>query len=66
MSFPGGTNIKNVPAIQKTQVQFPGKEDPLEKGTATHYNIAAENPMDRGVWLAAVPGVAKSWTQLSD
>ena len=55
-----------MPAIQKTQVQFLGKEDPLEKGTATHYNIAAENPMDRGVWLAAVPGVAKSWTQLSD
>ena len=25
-----------------------------------------ENPMDRGVWWAAVYGVAKSWTQLSD
>ena len=23
-----------------------------------------ENPMDRGVWQAAVHGVAKSWTQL--
>ena len=55
-----------MPAIQKTQVQFLGKEDPLEKGTATHYSIAAENPMDTGVWWAAVPGVAKSWTQLSD
>ena len=22
--------------------------------------------MDRGAWWAAVPGVAKSWTQLSD
>ena len=25
-----------------------------------------ENSMDRGVWWAAVHGVAKSWTQLSD
>ena len=25
-----------------------------------------ENPMDRGAWRATVPGVTKSWTQLSD
>ena len=25
-----------------------------------------ENPMDRGAWWAAVHGIAKSWTQLSD
>ena len=25
-----------------------------------------ENPMDRGAWWAAVHGVAKSWTGLSD
>ena len=25
-----------------------------------------ENPMDGGAWLAAVHGVAKSWTRLSD
>ena len=25
-----------------------------------------ENPMDRGAWWAAVRGVTKSWTQLSD
>ena len=25
-----------------------------------------ENPMDRGVWWAAVHRVAKSWTQLRD
>ena len=24
------------------------------------------NPMDRGAWKAAVHGVARSWTQLSD
>ena len=25
-----------------------------------------ENPMDRGAWWAAVHGVARSWTRLSD
>ena len=25
-----------------------------------------ENPMDGGAWLAAVHGVTKSWTRLSD
>ena len=28
--------IKNLPAMQETQVQSLGQEDPLEKGMATH------------------------------
>ena len=28
--------------------------------------LLLENPMDGGAWWAAVHGVAKSWTQLSD
>ena len=31
--------VKNVPAIHKAPVQFPGWEDTLEKGTATHSSI---------------------------
>ena len=31
--------VKNPPAMQKTLVQFLGREDPLEKGTATHSSI---------------------------
>ena len=31
--------VKNLPAIQETQVQSLGWEDPLEKGTATHSSI---------------------------
>ena len=31
--------VKNLPAMQKTQVQFLGREDPLEKGIATHSSI---------------------------
>ena len=30
--------VKNLPAMQETQVQSLGQEDPLEKGMATHYS----------------------------
>ena len=31
--------VKNPPAMQETPVQFLGREDPLEKGYATHSSI---------------------------
>ena len=34
-------------------------------GTPLQYS-SLENPMDGGAWWAAVHGVAKSWTRLSD
>ena len=34
-------------------------------GTPLQYSCL-ENPMDGGAWWAAVHGVPKSWTQLSD
>ena len=33
--------VKNPPAMQETQVQSLGQEDPLEKGKATHSSILA-------------------------
>ena len=33
--------VKNLPAMQETQVQSLGWEDPLEKGMATHSSIPA-------------------------
>ena len=33
--------VKNLPAIQETQVLSLGLEDPLEKGVATHSSILA-------------------------
>jgi len=33
--------VKNLPAMQETQVQSLGQEDILEKGLATHSNILA-------------------------
>ena len=39
--FPGGSVIKNLPAMQKTQVQSLCREDPLEDEMATHSSILA-------------------------
>ena len=33
--------VKNLAAMQETQVQYLGREDPLEKGMATYYSILA-------------------------
>ena len=52
--------------MQEILVHFLGWEKPLEKEMATHSSILLEKPMDRGAWWAAVLGVAKSQTRLSD
>ena len=31
--------VKNMPAMQESRVRSPGREDPLEKGMATHSSI---------------------------
>ena len=33
--------VKKLPAVQETQVQSLGQEDPLEKGRATHTSTLA-------------------------
>ena len=59
--------VKNPPAMQETQFQSLGWEDPLEEEMATHSSIFAWRiPMDRGAWWALVHEVTKSQTQLSD
>ena len=42
--FPGGSAVKSLPAMpkaQETQVPSLGREDPLEKGMASHSSILA-------------------------
>ena len=59
--------VKNLPATEETWVQSLGWEDPLEEGmVTTPVFLPGEFPWTRGDWWAAVHGVAKSWTQLSD
>ena len=44
MGFPGGSAVKNLPAMQEMQetwVGSLGREDPLEEGMATHSSILA-------------------------
>ena len=36
LGFPGSSAVENLPAMQETQVQSLGWEDPLEKEMATH------------------------------
>jgi len=64
--------VKNLPAMQKTQNQSLGWEDPQEKGMATYCSILAwripwtEEPDGLGIPDRGVPGVTKSQTRLSD
>ena len=59
--------VKNLPAMQETQVQSLCLEDPLEKEKATHSSILSWRiPTDRGAWWATVYEVTKCWAQLSD
>ena len=60
--------VKNLPAVQETWVQSLGREDPLEKGMATHSSILAWRlpQTEQPGWRATVHEVTKSWTRLSD
>ena len=67
LKCPGGSLVKNLPAIWETQVQSLGREDALEKEIATHFSILAwripwtEEP--RELQSIRLP---KSRTRLSD
>ena len=52
--------VKNPPAMQETQDQSPGREDPLEKGMATHSSILAWRITWREEPGRLVSGVARS------
>ena len=39
--FPGGSAVKNPPAVPETQVRSLSQEDPLEEGMAAHSSILA-------------------------
>ena len=59
--FAGGSMVKNLPANAGDAGSNPKSERSLGGGNG---NLG--NPKDRGAWQAAVHGVAKSQTQLSD
>ena len=51
--------VKNLPAVQETQVQSLGGEDPLEKRMATHSSILAR----RIPWAEEPGGLQSMWSQ---
>ena len=53
VGFPGGSVVKNLPAMQEMQVWSLVQEDPLQKGMATRSSILAwSTSMDREAWRA--------------
>ena len=59
--------VKHLPAMQETQAQSLGREDPLEKEIATHSSILSWEIL----WIEKpgglqVHGVTKNWTEFSD
>ena len=63
--FPGGSEEKNPPAVEETQVPSVCWEDPLEKGMTNHSSFCLDNSMDRRAWQATVHGVTNCQTQVS-
>ena len=58
--FPVAQMVKNLPAMQEIWVQSLDREDPLEKGMATHFQYSClKNPTDRRAWWATVRGMAE-------
>ena len=49
VSFPGGSDGKNLPAVQETRLQSLGREDPLERGNSNLLQYSClKNSTDRG------------------
>ena len=59
LGFPGGSVVKNLSAMQERQLQYPGQEDPLEEGTATHSSTIAW----RILWAEEPSGLQSSGLQ---
>ena len=58
--FPGGSVVKNLPAMQESQVPPLGWEDPLEEEMATHSSILDGNSHgQRRLVNCVVHGVTK-------
>ena len=53
--FPGGSAVKNAPAMQEIWVRFPesGRSPGEGNGNPLQYSCL-KNPMDRGAWRATV------------
>ena len=58
--FPGGSAVKNPPAMQETWFPSLGREIPWRSKWQPTAMFLPGKSMDRGTWWALVHGVAKS------
>ena len=67
LGFPGGSDSKELACNAGDTGLIPGlgRSSGEGNGNPPRYSCL-ENPMDRGAWWAAIHGVAKSQTQLSN
>ena len=65
--FPGGSDSKASACNEGDLGSIPrsGRSPGEGSGNPLQYSCL-ENSMDGGAWCATVPGVAKSWTRLSN
>ena len=67
LGFPGGSNGKESASNAGDPGLIPGLGRSPGGGTDSPLQYSClENPMDRAAWQAAVHGVAKSWTRMSN
>ena len=64
--FPGGSEVKNLPANAGDAGSIPGLGRYPGEGNGHPFQYSyLGHPLDRGAWWATVLGVAKSQTQLT-
>ena len=66
MGFPGGSVVRNLPAMQETWVRALGQEDPLEKEMATHSVFLPGKSHGQRTLAGYSPWDCKSQTQHSN
>ena len=60
LDFPGGSVVKNVPAMQETRGSIPGSGRAPGEGNGNPFQYSCQdNHMDRAAWWATVHRVAK-------
>ena len=63
LGFPGGSEVKTLPAVQEMWVQSLGQEGPLEKAMVTHSSILAwEIPWTEEPGRLQSMGSQNGWT----
>ena len=59
--------VKNLPTNARDEGSIPGSGRSPGEGNGSPLQCSCwENPRDGEAWWATVPGVVKSWTQLSN